>query len=201
MGKVNYKQIFAKKAKNEEKIKSLCPEATHTSGIYVLSRTNEEGFRFAYIGQATKSLLTRLAQHLEGYSQHIDLSIKKWGLFDQQKNPYGYRVGIVCYCKPEQCDKEEQLAIKRWADNGWQMRNTTGGSQGQGKFNINDNKPSKGYRDGIAQGKKTLAKELLHIIETHLVITLKKDTKISQKALQKFYSLLNPKKEEETTEN
>lgn len=37
-------------------------------------RTDENGFRYAYIGQAVH-ILTRLAQHLVGY-QHIDLSLK-----------------------------------------------------------------------------------------------------------------------------
>ena len=189
MNKVNYKQIFAIQKKNEETIKKLCPEATHTSGIYVFYR-EQDGFKFAYVGLATKSLLTRMAQHLSGYQQHIDLSIRKYGLFDKIKNPYGYKAGILCFCKKDECNEREQYYIKNLANKGWQMKNTTGGSQGKGKFGISENKQSKGYYDGVAQGKKKLREELNYIIEKYLVISLKKDNKLSQKALTKFNKLL-----------
>ena len=71
------------------------------------------------------------------------------------------------------------------------MRNATAGSQSVGKHGLDNQRPSRGYYDGLEQGKKRLAKELKHIINTHLVISLKKDTKISQKALEKFWFLLD----------
>ena len=52
-------------------------ESEEDSGIYVFTR-QENGFKYAYVGQA-KHILTRLAQHLNGY-QHIDLSIKNTAL-------------------------------------------------------------------------------------------------------------------------
>lgn len=70
---INYRQIKAIEKRNKERILSVCPDAPEMSGIYILIR-EENGFRFAYIGQA-KNILSRLAQHLSGY-QHIDLSIK-----------------------------------------------------------------------------------------------------------------------------
>ena len=187
---INYKKIFAIKAKNEEIIKKICPKATHQSGIYIFHRIDENGFKFAYVGLATTSLLTRLAQHLEGYSQWIDLSIRKHKLFDELNNPTGYKIDILCYCKPEECDEKEQFYIKQVADAGYQLKNITGGSQGKGKFNINDNKPARGYMDGLKQGEKNLKKKLRDIIDKYLVISLKKDGKLAQNALNKFNELI-----------
>ena len=71
----NYKQIKAKERQNKERILRTNPYVDEKSGIYFLTREDENGFKFAYIGQA-KRLLSRLAEHLSGY-QHIDLSLKK----------------------------------------------------------------------------------------------------------------------------
>ena len=46
----------------------------------------------------------------------------------------------------------------------------------------------------IQQGKKTLARELKHIIDTHLKVSIKPEkanNKVSIKALEKFNDLLN----------
>ena len=59
-------------------ILDVCPKANENSGIYVFTR-EENGFKFAYIGQA-KHVITRLAQQLNSY-QHIDLSLKKHGFY------------------------------------------------------------------------------------------------------------------------
>lgn len=90
-------------------------------------------------------------------------------------------------------DKQEQHYIKAYADYGYQLRNKTSGSQGEGKAQIDDYKPSKGYRDGIQQGRKNLAKELSHIAEKHLKIEIRADkanNKVSQKQYEKFIDLL-----------
>lgn len=187
MSKVNYRKIFAVQKQNEETIKILCPEAKHTSGIYVLYRIDENGFRFAYVGLATKSILTRLAQHLEGYKQHIDLSIRKHGLYAEKKNPYGYKIDILCFCPESECNEKEQYYIKQWADAGWQMRNVTGGSQGQGKFNINENKPSRGYHDGLKQGYENARKKVAHWFELHLDYSIRGNSTLNkQKAFDRF---------------
>ena len=77
---------------------------------------------------------------------------------------------------------------------GYQCRyNKTAGGQGEGKEKINEFKPSKGYRDGIQQGRKNLARELSNIAEKHLKIELRADktnNKVSQKQYEKFLSLL-----------
>ena len=128
IGKPNYKQIYAIKARNEKKILEVCPDCPNTSGIYFILR-EENGFKFAYIGQA-KHIRERLASHLSGY-QHIDLSIKKHGFWSEE-NPTGYKVHFLNFPENE-LDEKEQYFIKGYANAGWQMRNATAGGQGQGK--------------------------------------------------------------------
>jgi hypothetical protein len=68
--------------------------------------------------------------------------------------------------------------------------------QGEGKFGLDNQKPSRGYHDGLAQGRKALAKELRHIIDTHhFEIKPEKDNKMTQKALAKFWQLLELEQE------
>lgn len=189
---MNYTQIYARKKENEARIRKVCPAVPETSGIYVLTRTDEGGFRYAYVGQA-KNLLSRLADHLSGY-QHIDLSIKKHGLYNND-NPTGWYIRCV-KCSVEKLDKQERYYEKLYANCGYQLRNKTSGGQDSGKRGIAENKPARGYYDGIAQGRKNLAKELRHLFDLHLTVGLKKDTKLAQKALRKFWELIGEENEE-----
>lgn len=184
---MNYKQI---ESKNKSRLLEVNPNLDERSGIYVLTREDENGIKYAYIGQA-KHLLTRLAQHLSGY-QHIDLSIKKYGLYTDM-NIHGWKVGTLHFCEAELDDMEKKY-ILMYAENGYQLRNKTAGGQGKGKTKIDEYRPTKGYREGLQQGKKMLARELRHIIDKHLTVELKaekKANKTSQKALEKFMELLN----------
>ena len=93
----------------------------------------------------------------------------------------------------EELDKWEQYWIKKYADGGYQLRNKTSGSQGDGKKQIAEYKPPKGYRDGIQQGRINLARELANIADKHLVISLKpekQNNSVSQKQYEKFMDLL-----------
>lgn len=185
--------------KNRERILAVNPHVDDGSGIYFLTRTDEDGFRYAYIGQAV-NLLSRLAGHLKGY-QHIDLSIKSHGLYSTE-NIYGWKIGFMHY-PDEELDKWEQYWIKKYADGGYQLRNKTSGSQGEGKKQIADYKPPKGYRDGINQGRINLARELANIADKHLVISLKpekQNNSVSQKQYQKFMELLHGEKDGESNE-
>ena len=178
--------------RNKQFVLSINSTLNDDSGIYFLTRTDEDGIKYAYIGQA-KHILTRLAQHLVGY-QHIDLSIKKHGWYTDD-NLCGWKIGFM-NCPESELDKKEQHYIKMFAKHGHQLRNKTAGGQGQGKTQIDAYRPAKGYRDGIAQGKKTLARELSHIIDKHLTVTLqdgKEYNKVSQKAMEKFNALLDEK--------
>lgn len=185
-----FRQAKAIEAKNKQKWLALNPRLDESSGIYILTRQDENGFRYAYVGQA-KHILTRLSQHLSGY-QHIDLSLKSHGLYSED-NPYGWGVCIQ-HCPVDRLNEEEQRWIKYCADRGYQLRNKTSGSQGEGKAKIDDYRPAKGYYDGIKQGKKSLAKELSHIAEKHLEIRLKPEkhgNKVSEKQFEKFKFLMN----------
>jgi hypothetical protein len=184
---VNYKQIYAIKKANEERILKVCPNCPNTSGIYFLLR-EEDGFKYAYIGQAVK-LRERLGSHLSGY-QHIDLSIKKHGLWSQE-NPTGYKVHFLRFPESE-LDEKEQYFIKKYANAGWQMRNATAGSQGKGKHGLDNARPTRTYYDGLAQGYKNVQKEVAHLFDLHLDYTTKKQppTKLQEKASQKFKDFL-----------
>lgn len=188
----NIAKAKAIEKQNKEFLLSVNPSLNDESGIYILTRVDEDEIKYAYIGQA-KHVLTRLAQHFTGY-QHIDLSIKKHGWYSED-NPCGWKVGCLNF--PESLlDEKEQYYIKAYAQSGYQLRNKTAGGQGQGKSQINEYRPAKGYRDGIAQGKKTLARELSHIIDKHLTVALqpgKEHNKVSMRAKEKFEALLDEK--------
>lgn len=192
---MNYQNIARAKAieqENKKRLLKLNPNLNDKSGIYFLLREDENGFKFAYVGQA-KSVLQRLASHLVGYEQHIDLSLRKHKLYSED-NPYGWRVEFLNF--PEsQLDEKEKYYIKLYADNGYQLRNVSIGGQGENRDSgsIGERKAPKGYLQGIQQGRKNLAKELSHIAEKHLKIEIREDkrcNKVSQKQYEKFMDLL-----------
>ena len=189
----NYQNIAKAKAiekQNRERLLKVNPKLDDESGIYFLTRTDEDNISYFYIGQAVH-ILTRLAQHLVGY-QHIDLSIKKRGLYSAD-NPYGWKVNFMHYSKSE-LDKWEQYWILEYTKRGYQCRyNKTGGGQGEGKEKINEFRPAKGYRDGIKQGYKNASKEISHLFDLHLDYKTKSDnpSKNQEKALHKLEEFLN----------
>lgn len=193
---MNYQNIARAKAieqENKKRLLKLNPKLNDRSGIYFLLREDENGFKYAYIGQAVHTI-SRLASHLVGYEQHIDLSLRKHKLYDEQNNPYGWRVEFLNF--PEsQLDEKEKYYIKLYADKGYQLRNVSLGGQGENRASgsIGERKAPKGYMQGIQQGKKVLARELSSIAEKHLTIRLKPEkehNKVSQKQYEKFMDLL-----------
>lgn len=183
---MNFKQIKAIEKANKERILKVCPGMPDTSGIYILKR-EEGGFRYAYVGQA-KKLLTRLAGHLKGY-QHIDLSLRKHGLYSKE-NPTGWAVGFV-ECQENRLDEMEQKYILAYATAGYQLRNKTSGSQGEGKKDIAD-APTKGYLEGLHNGYKKAQKEIAHLFDLHLKCETKKEppTKLQIRAMKKFKNFI-----------
>lgn len=188
MKQVNYKQIWAIKKANEQRILKVCPDCPKTSGIYFLLR-EEDGFRYAYIGQSV-NLLQRLADHLQGY-QRIDLSIKKHGLWSEE-NPTGYKVHFLTFPK-ELLDEKEQKYIRQYANAGYQLRNLTSGSQGQGKKSFENARQPKTYTEGVVQGEKNMAKQIKHLFDLHLDFAPKRNppTVNQQKALQKLQDIFD----------
>lgn len=177
---------------NKKRLLAVNPKLNEKSGIYFLLRTDENGFKFAYIGQA-KSVLQRLASHLSGYQQHIDLSLRKHKLYSED-NPHGWQVEFLNFPESE-LDEKEKFYIKQYADAGYQLRNVSIGGQGENRDSgqIGERKPPKGYREGVQFGKLSLARELSQIISKHLTIKLKPEkqgNKVSQKQLEKFNELL-----------
>ena len=176
----NERNRLATKYQNERKerrrYKNICDEYKILAGF--INSDNNKG----------------ALKRLKGLIQHIDLSIKKHGWYTDD-NLCGWKIGFM-NCPESELDKKEQHYIKMYAKHGYQLRNKTAGGQGQGKTQIDAYRPAKGYRDGIAQGKKTLARELSHIIDKHLTVTLqdgKEYNKVSQKAMEKFNALLDEK--------
>ena len=189
----NYQNIARAKAieaKNRERLKKVNPELDDGSGIYFLTRVNENGIPYFYIGQALH-LSQRMCGHLVGY-QHIDLSIKKRGFYSEE-NPYGWKLNFIHYPANE-LDKWEQYWILQYTKKGYQCRyNKTAGGQGEGKEKINEFKASKTYRDGLKQGYKNASREVSHLFELHLDYKAKSDkpSKNQQKAIDKFDKFLN----------
>lgn len=192
---MSYQNIARAKAieqENKKRLLKLNPKLNDRSGIYFLLREDENGFKFAYVGQAIHTL-SRLASHLVGYEQHIDLSLRKHKLYSED-NPYGWRVEFLNF--PEsQLDEKEKYYIKLYADNGYQLRNVSIGGQGGNRDSgsIGERKAPKGYLQGIQQGRKNLARELSNIAEKHLKIEIRADkanNKVSQKQYEKFMDLL-----------
>ena len=122
---MDMRQIKAIEKQNKKRLLAVNPKLNERSGIYFLLRTDENGFRYAYIGQATKSVLQRLASHLSGYQQHIDRSLRKHNLYSED-NPYGWRVEFLNFPEDE-LDEKEKFYIKQYADAGYQLRNVSVG--------------------------------------------------------------------------
>ena len=184
---MDMRKIKAIEAKNKKRILEQCPDASERSGIYFLIRFDGK-FKYAYIGQA-KHILSRLAQHLSGY-QHIDLSIKKHGLFSQS-NQEGWR--IHCMEVPEdKLDEAEQSFIEKYANAGYQLRNKTSGGQGEGKRGLDDSKSPRGYYDGVRQGYKNAQRFVANLFDKHLNYSQKSDkpNKNQEKAMEKFKEFL-----------
>ncbi len=187
---MNYRQIYARKAECEKRIKEVCPDCPNTSGIYFILR-EEDGFRYGYIGKA-KHLLERLGQHLVGY-QHIDLSIKKHGLWSEE-NPTGYKIHFLQFPENE-LDEKERYFIQRYANAGWQMRNVESGGT-TGKTDIADRRPARGYFDGKEAGYLMARREVAHWFSLHLNVSTKKPTKNAEKAYKKFLGFIDLEAEE-----
>lgn len=176
-------------AMHKQELIKICPQLDEGSGIYVLTREDEEGFKYAYVGQA-KHVLSRLAQHMSGF-QHIDLSLKKHGFYARD-NPCGWKVNFA-HCPENDLDSEEQRLIKEYALRGFQLRNKTSGSQGKGKTKIADYRQAKTYRQGVEYGYRKASKEIAHLFDLHLNFSTRNEGSPSvnqQKAAEKFKSFL-----------
>ena len=178
----------------KQRLLFINPKLNEQSGIYFLTREDEQGIKYAYIGQA-KHILSRLAQHMMGY-QHIDLSLKKHGLISNN-NMCGWNVNFLNF--PEELlDEKEQYYIKKYALGGYQLRNKTAGGQGSGKKQIDDYRPGKTYRQGVEQGMKNASRDVAKLFEKHLNVSAKSNppTVNQMKAMDKFEKFLELSKDD-----
>ena len=175
--------------KNMEAITRAYGNVTNSSGIYILTR-EENGFKFGYVGQA-KHVKKRLAEHLGGY-QHIDKSLIKHGFYAPD-NLTGYALRVL-ECKEEDLDSTEQYYIRIYANAGYQLRNKTAGGQSEGKFNINDAREPKGYRDGIKQGEKIALRLISNFFDKYLEYSVKEpNNKVKERKINQFAKMLETK--------
>jgi hypothetical protein len=181
---MDFKQRLAIQNSYKKKLLKLNPLITNKSGIYIFTR-EENGFKFAYIGQA-KHLLERISNHFLGY-QHIDLSLKSHKLYGKD-NLTGWKVHTI-ECDEQELNDKEMQYIKFYADKGYQLRNKTSGSQGKGKFGIAENKAKLGYYDGIKQGKVNLLKDIKKLV-TRLKFEPKDNSKISKRYYDRFLEII-----------
>lgn len=159
------------------------------SGIYVFTRCTEYGLKFAYVGQSV-NMCNRIIQHLQGYEQYIDLSIRKHGLYSQD-NVEGWQLELFP-CDVSCLNEEERKYILQFANAGYQLRNKTLGGQDKGKTGILSNNPSKGYRDGLKQGYKNAQKFVKQLFDKNLIYSVNgKQTKNKTKAFGKFTEFIS----------
>ena len=186
---MNYKD---NKIENEMKIINTFGYIPNVSGIYIFTRY-ENDFKFAYVGQA-KHLLSRIAEHIDKTAhQHIDLSLKNHGFYNEKTNTEGWKLGYLL-CDEDKLDNQEQYYIKLYANKGFQMRNKKAGGQGKGGFNINEAREPKGYRDGIKQGEKVALRLISNFFDKYLNYSIKEPiNKVKERKLNEFAKILENK--------
>ena len=195
---MNYRQIFAKKNERKKQIKQLCPTIQDTSGIYMFYRWSEEKQKWCvYIGQSQASCLERCASHLNGYKSknpsHIDKSLKNHGIYDKN-NLSGWKLKMLKYCEPQDCNYWEQHFIARYrqiADA--ELYNITIGSQGEGKVDFQERSQErlKRYKNGKDKGRNAVLKQVKTYFDKYLDAVIKEPTnKIKEKKLKEFMELL-----------
>ena len=182
MAKVDYKKLFSVQREIEQVLKRACPNISHRSGIYFYTRVTEDE-KLAYLGQAV-DLCNRNIAHIQGYSQKIDVSIKKWGFYSAD-NEMGWKLNVLEFPK-DQLDEKERYYIDLYLKNGYTLYNVESGGK-EGKTDINERKAGKGYHDGLAQGYTNAQNFIAKLFEKNLVCEINgTPNKNKQKALEKF---------------
>lgn len=199
---MDYRKIYAIKKEREKQIKNLCPTAYDSSGIYMFYRWSEEKQKnCVYIGQSQTSCLERCATHLDGYKSknpsHIDKSLFVHKLATQKTD--GWKLKILKYLKPEDCNFWEQYYIDKYRKMGTvELYNITIGSQGKGKVDFQERSQEqlKRYRNGKTKGQNAILKKVKTFFDKYLDFVIKgKETKIKQRKLKEFEELLKGENE------
>ena len=182
----NFKQIWAIDMKNKKRLLAICPSLDNESGIYIWTR-EEDGIKYCYVGQSV-ALLNRNLSHLRGY-QHIDLSLKKRGLYDKTLNPTGWSIDFF-HCPETQLDEQEQKMIKEYAHMGYQFRynHSLGGQIDKKGLELQN---TNGYRRGVAYGQAKAIKEIKVFFDKYLDFVIKgTPNKIKERKFKEFEEML-----------
>lgn len=183
---INYKKLFAIQKKLENTLKIACPSINHKSGIYFLTRVDEYG-KYCYIGKA-KDLTKRMVSHLQGYTQRIDISLRKRGFYSKD-NESGWHLNVMFFFEGE-LDKQEAYYIEMYRNAGYNLYNIESGGT-TGKTDINERKPARGYRDGITQGYENARRDVSKLFDKYLTYSINgKPNSYKEKAMVKFESFL-----------
>lgn len=195
---MNNKQRYAILKKNKEQWLQYYNSIKDESGIYILTRYDDNGFKFAYVGQA-KKVLTRLAEHLMGYNQHIDFSLRKHGIGSAFTRENKWKCEKIIYCAENELNELEQEWIRKCHELGYQLLNKTTGSQGQGKQALGEQKPAKGYYDGIKQGRKKVIDEINNrLTKGDIRLVIESPNKRKEQHLAKLMEILGENDDEDT---
>ena len=191
---VNYRKLFTVKKRLGETLKIACPNINDKSGIYFYIRETKDK-KYIYLGKAT-SLLDRNIDHLQGYKQRIDVSIKKRGFYSKD-NPTGWKLNVLNFPK-DQLDEKEQYYIELYQKAGYELYNIESGGT-TGKTDINQRKIGKGYYDGIARGKEKTKEQVKTYFTKYLDYSIKgKPTKIKERKFAEFTDFLAENNESDT---
>ena len=193
---MDLKQRFAILNKNKI-IQNLCDnDISAESGIYAFYRTNENGEKCIYIGQA-KNLLQRTAQHLMGRQQHIDKSLYVHKLYSKD-NPNGWKLRVLIKCAESDLDHFEQFYINFNKNLGLKMYNITGGGQFDKKSDITERQQTKlkSYKNGKGLGYDKARQEVKVFFDKYLDYSIKgKSNKTKERKLKEFKEWLEVQNE------
>lgn len=183
----NYKKLFSTQYEIKKQLKILCPELDDKPGIYFWFREDHEG-KHIYIGQTTTSLFDRSISHCMGYTQRLDISIKKRGFYSQE-NKLGWQLKIM-HSPIEELNEKEKYYIDLYVKLGYDVYNIESGSK-VGKCDIADRKEGRGYHDGLKQGYTNAQKKVANWFEKSLNYSIKgKPNTNKQKAYDRFTEFL-----------
>lgn len=191
MKPMTWRQRKAIEKNYADRLQRLNPSVnlTNESGIYVLTRYDEElGLKFAYIGQAV-NIMRRLVQHCMEHAVRVDNSIHKRGLYSE-KNKGGWKVASVEYCPTDALNERERHWIRTVGNGGYQLYNKTSGGQDGERVVIAETKPTKGYRDGLKRGRENVRRELAPLFAKYLRVEKIKENKLSARMLEKWENFI-----------
>ena len=117
--------------------------------------------------------------------------MKKHGIGSAFTRENKWKCEKVIYCPETELNRTEQEWIRKCHELGYQLYNHTTGSQGQGKQALGEQKPAKGYYDGIKQGRKKAIDEINYRLNKgDIRLVIDKPNKTKEKHLAKLIEIL-----------